>query len=151
MRYDLTVIYNAVLNTTFRLNTVSGIMIFTLKHDPQFVRFLAVGVLNSLFGYGCFALLLYFGVHYAAALFFATAAGVLFNFKTTSHLVFNSRNNRLILHFSATYIFVYAVNVTSLKFLTLIGVDVYYGGAALIFPMAVLAYILNKRFVFNNE
>lgn len=125
-------------------------MIFTLKRDYQFIRFLAVGLLNSLFGYGCFALLVYLGMHYAAALLFATVAGVLFNFKTTSRLVFNSRDNRLVLHFAATYIFVYTINVASLKVLTTIGIDVYYGGAALILPMAILAYFLNKRFVFNN-
>ena len=124
------------------------IISFTCKH--QFVRFLAVGLINSLFGYGCFALLVYLGAHYTVALFFATIAGVLFNFKTTSHIVFNSHDNRLILYFVATYIGVYVVNVASLKVLTLIGVDVYYGGAALVLPMAVLAYILNKRFVFNN-
>ncbi len=120
------------------------------KFHPRFLRFLAVGVLNSLFGYWCFALLLYLGVHYAVALFFATVVGVLFNFKTTGYLVFKSKDNRLIFRFVATYVIVYAINVPSLKILSLVGIDMYYGGALLIFPMAVLAYILNKRFVFNN-
>lgn len=109
-----------------------------------------MGVLNSIFGYGCFALLLYLGVHYALALFIATIVGVLFNFKTTGWLVFKSNDNRLVFRFASTYAIVYAVNVSSLKALSLVGIDMYYGGAALIFPMAVLAYILNKRFVFKN-
>ena len=125
-------------------------MTFTFQYERQFIRFLAVGVLNSLFGYGCFALLVYLGMHYAASLFFATVAGVLFNFKTTGFLVFNSRDNRLIWGFVATYIAVYVINVMCLKALTVVGVDVYYGGAALVLPMAILAYFLNKRFVFNH-
>ncbi len=118
--------------------------------NHRFVRFLAVGVLNSLFGYGCFALLLYLGVHFAVALFFATVVGVLFNFKTTGYLVFKSNDNRLVFRFAATYAIVYAVSVSSLKLLSLIGINMYYGGALLILPMAALAYILHKRFVFKN-
>lgn len=127
------------------------LMPLILKRNHQFLRFLAVGALNSLFGYGCFALLIYSGVHYAIALFMATIVGVIFNFKTTGNLVFNSKNNRLVFYFAAVYTIVYVINVASLRVLSFMGVDMYYGGAALIFPMAVLAYILNKRFVFNHD
>ena len=120
------------------------------RRHHRFFRFIMVGVLNSFFGYGCFALLLYVGFHYALALFLATIVGVLFNFKTTGWLVFKSNDNRLVFRFASTYAIVYVVNVSSLKVLSLVGIDMYYGGAALIFPMAVLAYILNKRFVFKN-
>lgn len=118
--------------------------------SPRFFRFLLVGALNSLFGYGCYALLLYLGVHYALALFLATVIGVLFNFKTTGYLVFKSKDNRLIFRFAATYAIVYAVNVSALKLLSLVGIDMYFGGALLLLPMAILAYVLNKRFVFNH-
>ena len=118
--------------------------------SPRFLRFLLVGALNSLFGYGCFALLLYLGIHYAVALFLATVIGVLFNFKTTGYLVFKSKDNRLILRFAATYAILYAVNVSALKLLALSGIDMYLGGALLLLPMAVLAYILNREFVFAH-
>lgn len=119
-----------------------------LNYD--FRRFLAVGVLNSLFGYGCFAFLIFLGLHYSLALLLATVAGVLFNFKTTGYLVFRSSDNRLIFRFAATYAIVYIANVSILKSLLLVGVDLYYGGAILILPMAALSFILNKRFVFKN-
>lgn len=117
--------------------------------NSQF-RFLTVGALNAFFGYGCFALLIYLGFHYALAVFLATVAGVLFNFKTTGYLVFKSDDNRLIFRFAMTYAIIYAVNVASLKILLLADVDLYYGNAVLIVPMAILAYVLNKRFVFKN-
>jgi putative flippase GtrA len=115
----------------------------------QFIKFLLVGLLNSLFGYGCFAVLLYLGLHYPIALFLATVLGVAFNFKSTGALVFGSRNNRLIFKFVASYAIVYLVNAAGIRIFTEFGYAPYIGGAILILPMAVLAFILNKRFVFN--
>lgn len=125
-------------------------MILIRLYRHQFSRFLAVGLLNTLFGYGCFALLLYMGLHYAWALLFATAAGVLFNFKTIGSIVFRHKDNRLILRFVAVYAIVYVVNLAGLKILAIAGVDMYYGAATLILPMAALAYLMHKRFVFQN-
>lgn len=116
----------------------------------QFVRFIFVGVINSLFGYGCFALLLYMGLHYTIALLLSTVFGVIFNFKSTGALVFGSHDNRLMLRFSGSYAVVYFVNIIGIKGLSHVGVAPYIGGAILIAPMAVLAYIFNKRFVFNG-
>ena len=45
----------------------------------KLVRFLLVGVMNAVFGYGCFAGFLYLGLHYSMALLLATILGVLFN------------------------------------------------------------------------
>jgi putative flippase GtrA len=116
----------------------------------QVLRFLAVGALNALFGYGLFALLIFLGVHYAAAVLLSTIAGVLFNFKTTGRLVFGSGDNRLLLRFVAVYAVVYAVNVLLLKALLAAGIGPYAGGALLILPMAALAFILMKRLVFTH-
>lgn len=118
--------------------------------SPLFLRFIAVGVLNSAFGYGCFALLMFAGMHYAPALLLATIAGVLFNFKTTGALVFKSQDNGLIFRFILAYAVVYLVNVSGVKLLSLLGISPYYGGAILILPMAALAFLLFKRFVFTH-
>jgi putative flippase GtrA len=118
--------------------------------EHQFVRFLLVGTINSLFGYGCFALFLYMGFHYTLSLFFATVLGVLFNFKSIGSLVFRSHDNRLIFRFVGSYVVVYCINVIGIKSFFSIGVTPYISGAILILPMAILAYMFNKRFVFNN-
>jgi putative flippase GtrA len=118
-----------------------------LKH--QFVRFILVGVINSLFGYGCFALFLYTGLHYTLALLLATVCGVLFNFKSTGALVFGSRDNRLIFRFIGSYVVIYFINASGIEGFSRIGVTPYIGGAILVLPMAVLAYLLNKRFVYG--
>ena len=116
-----------------------------------FYRYLAVGLLNTVFGYGVFALLIYLGLSYPVALFLATILGVLFNFKSIGVLVFKSRDNKLIFRFVAVYIVIYFLNLIGLKLLTAIDMNVYYSGAVLLPLMAVVGFIINKRFVFNNE
>ena len=122
----------------------------TIAANQQFVKFLLVGVLNSAFGYGCYVALTYVGLHYSIALFFATIFGVLFNFKTTGRIVFQSRENRLILRFVAIYALIYAINVAGVNRLLRFGLNAYVAAAVMILPLAVLAYILNKRFVFEH-
>lgn len=116
-----------------------------------FFRFLLVGLLNTAFGYGCFTLLLYAHLHYSLALFIATILGILFNFKTTGALVFKSSNNILIFRFVLVYAVVYGINLIGVEAFLRLGFTPYLGGAILVFPMAALAFILQKRFVFSND
>ncbi|MFN6273722.1 MAG: GtrA family protein [Microcystis sp.] len=56
------------------------------KH--KLVRFLLVGILNTLFGYFLYGSLILIGINYKLAALLATIIGVLFNFQTTRRLVF---------------------------------------------------------------
>lgn len=116
----------------------------------QFIRFLAVGGINTLFGYGVFALFIFLGCHYSIAAFMGTVLGILFNFMTTGRLVFNNRDNRLIFKFVMVYGVVYGLNVLGLKIFHLLNVGNYLGGALLILPMALVAFTLNKKMVFSS-
>lgn len=118
-----------------------------LKH---FLRYLIVGGLNTLFGYGAFAGLLYLGLHYALASFIATCAGILFNFNTTGRLVFKNNNSKLLLKFLLVYTLLYFINVSLLKMMVLFSINLYIGSAVTLLPMAWLAYLLNKKLVFHG-
>ncbi|MFA9439820.1 GtrA family protein [Uliginosibacterium sp. sgz301328] len=118
--------------------------------DPRFVRFLFVGVLNTLFGYGVYALCLFVGLHYAVATLLSTVLGVLFNFVTTGRLVFSSRENRLLWRFALVYALLYLFNIACIGALQRLGMNAYWAGALMLFPMAVLAFVLNKKLVFRN-
>jgi putative flippase GtrA len=120
------------------------------KLNQPFIRFLLVGGINTLFGYGMFAFFLFLNLHYAIASLLSTIVGVLFNFKTTGRLVFQSNDNRLIVRFFAVYGMVYVLNVLLLKAFKWIGLDLYLSGAILILPLAIVSYLLNKRFVFKK-
>jgi putative flippase GtrA len=117
--------------------------------DWRFVRFLFVGVLNTAFGYGLFALLVLVHIPYAAASFLSTAAGILFNFKSYGTLVFGSKDNRLLWRFIGVYALCYGLNLIPLAWADRNGVSVLVVAAIMALPMAFLSYVLNRRFVFH--
>lgn len=119
--------------------------------NNTFLRFLFVGGLNTAFGYSIYAILIYLHLHYSLAALMATIFGVLFNFKTTGRLVFKSRNNRLLLKFIGVYVIIYTINIAALKVFNAFNVDMYLAGAAMLLPMAVIAFILNRKCVFKES
>ena len=119
--------------------------------DPRFIRFLLVGALNTAFGYTLFALFLFVGIHYAVALFLSTVTGILFNFRTTGRLVFGNRDDSRIVRFFGAYAVTYVLGVAGLRIAKAIGIDLYLAGAALTLGLAVVSFLLNRRFVFGNE
>ncbi|WP_152395460.1 GtrA family protein [Paenibacillus guangzhouensis] len=116
--------------------------------DNQFVKFIIVGVINTIFGYSVFSLFIFVGLHYTLASLLSTLVGILFNFKTTGRIVFKSSDNSLIIKFFITYGVTYLLNLALLTFLKEF-VSIYIAYAILILPMSMVSYILNKRFVFR--
>lgn len=120
-----------------------------LKH--KFLRFFLVSGLNTAFGYGLFALLIYLGLAYPLALFISTVTGIIFNFKTIGSFVFKNRNNYLIFKFLGVYAIIYLCNLGSLAVLQYFAVNIYLSGAILVIPIGLLAFLLNKTFVFTDS
>ncbi|MCB1539193.1 MAG: GtrA family protein [Rhodospirillales bacterium] len=118
--------------------------------QSRFVRFLAVGGLNTLFGYGVYAVMIASGAHYALASGVALVLGVLFNFKTTGVLVFRSGDNSRIVHFVGVYAVAYGFNVGGIAVLQQCGLNDYAAGLVVLLPQAVLTYYLCQRFVFTT-
>jgi putative flippase GtrA len=118
--------------------------------NNKIVRFFLVSGLNTVFGYGLFALLIYVGLHYALVTFIATVITLLFNFKTTGLLVFKNKKNGLILKFVGVSGIRYVVTVLFLAIFKNYGINEYIGQAILIIPVGFLGYFLNHYFVFNK-
>ena len=119
--------------------------------SEQFILFLIMGGVNTVFYYSLYSLLIYAGLHYAAAVAVAAVCGVLFNFQTFGRVVFKDFQSRLLGRFIGVYIVVYIANVAGLKLLEIAGLaDKYIAGAVLVLPVALLGYVLNKTFVFNR-
>jgi putative flippase GtrA len=117
--------------------------------DNRFIRFLLVGVLNTIFGYSVFAFFIFINVHYAVAALFSTICGILFNFKTTGRLVFGSRDNSLLVRFFGVYGVTYVLGVLCLRVSTAYQWNILIVAAVLMPPMAVVSYTLNRVFVFG--
>ena len=118
--------------------------------ERRFTRFLIVGGINTLFGYGVFVSLIYIGLHYSLAALLGTILGILFNFQTVGRLVFNGYRHDLFFKFMAVYGMTYLLNVAGLYFFNVAGVSNYLAGAILILPVAFIAFFLNKTFVFSS-
>ncbi len=117
---------------------------------PRPLRFVVIGGLNTLFGYGAYAVLLLAGLHYAAASFVGTIAAVTFNYITTGGLVFDGLSRATAVRFVVAYAALWIVNVAALAALVRLGVDTYVGGLALLVPMALLSYAAMRLFVFGG-
>ena len=124
--------------------------------ENKFVRFLFVGVINTMFGYGMFVLFIWFGMHYSVALLCANFLGILFNYKTTGYIVFETKSNRLLLHFFLVYGIVYLFNLGELWLLDALPLNKAkigdaIGQAITLLPNAILSFLLNKVFVFKPK
>ena len=120
----------------------------------RFIRFLLVGGINTAVGYGLFALLTSFGLHYTFALLISTVVGILFNFKTIGLIVFQSKDNRLILKFFLVYLVGFILNnigIWGISKLIEHQLEVYFAGAIIILPVSVLTFFLHRNFVFNQN
>lgn len=116
----------------------------------RFLRFLAVGALNTVFGYAAFCLALALTGHSLAAVTLSTIAGVLFNFRSTGAIVFGSSDRRRLTRFVAVYALLFAINALALHVLERTGAAPALGQACLIPFLAMLSYALNRDFVFSN-
>lgn len=117
--------------------------------NPQFLRFLLVGALNTAFGYGLFALLIWLRLPYPLAIGLATLGGIAFNFQTIGRLVFNGAKGSRRWRFVAVYGVVYLVNLGGVAGLLSLGLGIYAANGLMILPLAALAYVLQKKFVFT--
>lgn len=119
--------------------------------SPRFIRFLLVGGLNTVFSYSLFALLIWLGLPYPLAIGLATVAGVAFNFQSTGRLVFGAAPLGRLGRFIAAYAFTYVLNVAMVAGLLQLGLNVYLANAAVILPLAMLTYMLQRSFVFPSS
>ena len=116
----------------------------------RFFRFLAVGGLNTLFGYGLYALFLWIALPPEIALLLATVLGVLFNFVSYGRLAFGGRlTGSTLVRFIGTYVFFFCVNAILLRLLVNSGVSAYAAQLVLMPPLIVCSFLTMRFLVFR--
>lgn len=120
--------------------------------DLKIIKFLSAGVLNTVFGYFVYAVLLVINTPYLVALFVATVAGVIFNYFSFGRIVFNGRSGWLVfLRFFAAYALIYAINAVLLGMLTEYFLVNPYIGQVLCIPIGVLlSWLLMNYWVYKK-
>lgn len=127
--------------------------------EPQFIRFVLVAVLNTLFGLFINYVFLFIFEHllklnhaYIVSNFLATIVSILFNFKTYGILVFKNKNNKLLLRFLAVTFFTYLVNIGGIRSLEYLGSSNNYLNLTIMaIPVGLLNYVLNSVFVYKKK
>lgn len=118
----------------------------------KFIRFVLVGGINTLFGIGVYSLMIYIGTHYIWAALISHVLGVLFNFITTGHLVFENHDKRLIFKFFISYIFVFIINISINKYCQIFfGWNDYVTGICATILAALCSFMILKYFVFKTN
>jgi len=121
--------------------------------ESKIIRFLTVGVLNTLFGYAAYAVFLFVGFPYSVALLIATIFGVIFNYFNFGKFVFSGYRDWLVFcRFVAVYVVTYAINMVGLQVLMQdFLLDPYVGQVICIPPSVLLSWFLMNYWVFKGQ
>lgn len=118
---------------------------------PRFLRFLAVGVLNTGVGYALFSAMILCGSGPAAAAAGSTALGAMFNFQSIGGLVFRQRELRLLPRFLGVYVGQCGANILMLGALGGIGIGPLLAQFLLLPFLATGTYLAMQSFVFRDR
>jgi len=127
-------------------------LIKRIFHYP-FARFLVAGGINTIFGYLCFAVLMYIFNWKELAVTLNYLIAIAFNYFMSSNMVFNSKKTSLnkIFKFYLVYIITYPINLLHLY----ITVDIWHWNVYVsqfvsLFYIPVISYLLQKKLVFSE-
>jgi len=132
------------------LKKVTQIFIFkkmklNIKHQKQFVVFLFVGGVNTIFGYSIFAFFIFLKLSYYLAFLFAATLGVIFNFMTTGRIVFKNKDFSLFYKFIFISIIMYFLHIILIRIINVHINNLYISGLMTMSVTALLAFYLNKK------
>ncbi len=112
-------------------------------------RYYQAGVVNTLFGYACYAILVKLGIGIYVAQLIAHVIGVAFNYFTYSRHVFRDAGPARI-RFGLSYVGNYLLSLAALALAAQIFVSPYVAGLAAIIVVSLINYFVLKHLVFTK-
>ena len=125
-------------------------MIKRVLSDKRF-RFLLVGGINTAVGYGSFALFIWLGLHYFAAMTLSTILGVINSYFWNKYYTFRSRRRSgwELVRFLSVYLVSYGLNLGALKLMVDIwSINTYAAGAIALGITTLISYLGHNFFSF---
>ena len=122
--------------------------------EDQRIRFLLVGVLNTIFGYGIYALLVYFNVNIYIANVISTVLGELHSYLWNRFYTFKSKDKatKEILRFITVYLISFGIsNLILFVFVTKMGINKYLGGLFNLICTTLISWFGHKYFSFKGD
>lgn len=117
----------------------------------QAIRFVLVGVLNTMFSYSVYAILLFVGLNYALANLGAMLLGILFSFHSQGRFVFDNTDIRRIGRFVFVWTMIYIMTITIIGLLIAYSINPYIAGAIALPASALASFVAQKYFVFRKK
>lgn len=119
--------------------------------NTQFLKFVAVGIVNTAFSYGTYAAFIYLGFSFVLASLISFILGILFSFKTQGALVFKNTDRRLLFVFTFNWLLIYLFMVGFIALMINLGFNEYWAGVLAMPPLAIFSYVTQKYLVFRNK
>lgn len=117
----------------------------------KFIRYVFVGVLNTIFGYSIYCIMVFIGFSYVSATLISQILGILFNFISTGNLVFENSDNHLIFKFILAYVITYIINIGTNKLIQIwLDCSQYLSGLGGILISALCSFFILNYFVFRR-
>ena len=124
-------------------------MFFNLIKNIK-IKYLIVGLINTIFGYTLFYFLIKIDLNYFIAQLLATIFGIIFNFFTYGNIIFQKKNNNIFIRFIYSVIISYLLNCILLYYLcTYLYVSSIVAALILIPPTLALNFILHTYYVYR--
>ena len=114
----------------------------------QFVKYGLVGIVNTAFGYGAYAALLFVGLEYRLASLLALVLGIAFSFTTQGTVVFRNATRVTLVKFVIAWILLYLFNISLIALFMLASLSTYLAGAIATVPVTLASYFVLKFAVF---
>ena len=123
------------------------------KFDLEFAKYILLSVSNIGIYYVIFSCGVYISANYVLSVTIATLISFTINFIALKNIVFKkiSRSNySLFVRYLTAYFICYLVNLFLLKICSQFDVNIYVSGLLVLFPCALIGYLLTRFFVFTN-
>ncbi|OOV07283.1 hypothetical protein RF819_11580 [Rhodoferax fermentans] len=118
--------------------------------DRQFVKYILVGICNTLFSYGVYSAFLFLGFKFQAANLMALLLGIAFSFTTQGNVVFKNASKVTFVKFVVAWLFIYLLNISIIGALVQATVSPYVAGAVATVPVTLVSYFILKYVVFRR-
>lgn len=122
--------------------------------DDKRIRFLMVGVINTVVGYGFYALFIYLGLDAYLATTLSTILGVINSYFWSKYFTFRQPKKSLpeALRFVLVYAVSYGANLALVYlFVDRMGMDKYLSGVACLFVTTIVSYVGHNFFSFKSK
>lgn len=120
-----------------------------LLNNNLLARFIVAGIVNTLFGWTIFSILILLDIAIPISLFFGMLLGILFNYITIGGYAFKKFSKKIFFKFTLSNLFIYLLNLLLLSLIDRIILNVIFAQLFLAPFLALLSFIIMKKIVFK--